>query len=101
MSSLQQIKILDAVQLSEQHPTTFFIPTVTKCNSVHINSYIKAIFNFNDSSERMWLQVKDVRNTDNGLEYDCILDNNPFLIKNIQLGDDVIIKPHQIIQIMK
>lgn len=82
VDSLRGYWLVDGHDMAARYPATFQIPSGEDIEKLGKGSLVKMIFN---GQEKMWVKVtKRV-----GDEWEGVLDNEPFGIPNLHLGDKV------------
>ena len=81
-----------------EYPRTFSIPRSEQRRNLNIGQVVKLVFLLDapgddiPTAERMWVEVKEAR----GSQYIGILDNEPFHISNLKLGDAIEFGPEHV-----
>lgn len=76
--------------LHQEFPDTFFIPSAEEKACLQKNDTVKLIFRQNSAVERMWVTLtQEPTKTDTLLLFEGVLDNVPFELKNLKLGDKI------------
>lgn len=90
----------DGNALHEEFPDTFFIPSALEKSHLQKNDTVKLIFRSNNAVERMWVSIKQNPTKKDGLLiFDGVLDNAPYELENLKLGDIVHFTENNIIDI--
>lgn len=97
---MAQYFLENALKLHEEYTDTFEIPSKEEIDSLKINDLVKLIFTEENDNpeimpERMWVKITEI-NEDN---FKGILDNDPYYLKSIKCGDEVVFKSENIIDI--
>lgn len=100
--SKAQYELLNAVDANAENPDTFKIPSLRKRMSVPMGHYVKLCFMLPEviegyASERMWVKV----NKKKGRGYIGTLDNKPYYLEGVALGDTIEFGAKHILQISK
>lgn len=78
--------LVDGIEINRKHPSSFYIPTQEEINSLTPGNIVKVGFEEQGKSgERMWVTVSEI----NGDDFTGILDNEPYDLETIKLGDEV------------
>lgn len=91
----------DVVDIHNQHPETFDIPTVDQVNNIKIGDYCKLFFIFDSDpnarfeGERMWVKVTSI----DGNQYVGSLANDPVIV-DLVFGDVITFGMRNIASIM-
>lgn len=84
----------NAFELNREYPDTFKIPPQKEIDSLKPDDYVKLIFTEeNAAAERMWVKITNI----NGDNFTGILDNDPYSLKSVKCGDEIIFKTDNII----
>lgn len=97
---MAQYFLENALKLHEEYTDTFEISSKEEIDSLKINDLVKLIFTEENDNpeimpERMWVKITEI-NEDN---FKGILDNDPYYLKSIKCGDEVVFKSENIIDI--
>ncbi|WP_297204001.1 DUF2314 domain-containing protein [uncultured Brachyspira sp.] len=84
----------NAFELNKEYPDTFKIPSKKEINSLKTDDYVKLIFTEENAvPERMWVKITNI----NGDNFRGILDNDPYNLKSVKCGDEIVFKTENII----
>lgn len=92
--------LTDASETQRLYPHTFYRPSKKTIGKLLVGSQVKLIFEFDNpdpdgpSAERMWVTLTEV----NGDHFKGDLDNQPFHLKALKLGDPVEFEERHIMQ---
>ncbi|TFW28878.1 immunity protein Imm33 domain-containing protein [Massilia horti] len=92
--------LTDAAESQRHYPYTFYKPSKATISKLHVGSLVKLIFEFDQpdpdglSAERMWVTLTEI----DGDRFKGELDNEPFYLKTLKLGDPVEFEERHIIQ---
>lgn len=90
----------NGVERNKQHPDTFKIPTIEEIGELKVDDLVKLMFNENGTVERMWVIVSEIEAFDDGkLRFKGTLDNEPYELKSVGLGDVIEFSSENIISI--
>lgn len=90
----------DGVALQKEYPDTFFIPSGAEKSRLQKNDTVKLIFRTDDAVERMWVNITHDPIQKNGLlVFQGVLDNSPYELKSLKLGDSINFTENNIIKI--
>lgn len=88
--------LIDAKEMNREHPTTFFIPEQAEIEGIKEGSLVKLAFQDEwFSAERMWVTVTKVDRD----KFTGVLDNEPYDIPNLSLGDEVTFEARHIYEV--
>lgn len=88
--------LIDAEEMNRQHPTTFFAPEPHEIEGIQEGSLVKLAFRYERIfTERMWVTVTKV----DGNHFTGVLDNKPYDIPNLSLGDKVTFEVRHIYEV--
>lgn len=87
--------LIDGKAKNAAHPETFHIPDAREIAAIKEGSLVKIGFEEETGAERMWVNVTKVGDT----EFEGRLDNVPFGLKTVKLGDTVTFKAKHILDI--
>jgi uncharacterized protein YegJ (DUF2314 family) len=89
--------LLNGIEQHLKHPDTFEIPTELDITFLEVEDYVKLCFEEEGrASERMWVTITKI-DEDN---FTGTLDNEPFELKSVKLGDTINFKAKNIIGIL-
>lgn len=74
-------------------------PHVTESRAVKPGDAVKLVFREGIHVERMWVQVTEKRETQEGAVFVGFLDNDPAFIRSIKAGDSLTFHPHHVLVI--
>lgn len=77
----------DCAEQNRLYPELFFIPKEKDIDALMVGSIVKLIFinQHTNEAERMWVTITSIYNN----QYTGILSNNPELIDNLKIKDEV------------
>jgi len=91
MDKMNSWKLVDAQQLSDEYPYTFYKPSSVVVSQLIPGNQVKLIFEFSSddpeapNAERMWVSITKI----NGGQFFGNLDNYPAYIQDLKFGDEV------------
>lgn len=85
-------ELVNALQMHNQHAETFSIPDLSEIRALKVGDFVKLIFIQDGHSERMWVEIKEIK----GNNYLGRLDNIPILV-DIDLNEIVSFEEKHII----
>ncbi len=97
----QEYHIQDVTETNREFPRTFLIPSREHLSTLKVGDLVKLIFVMNDEAddkcraERMWLKITSIE----GSKYKGQLDNQPYYLKTVQVGDEIEFIDHNIAEI--
>lgn len=93
----RNVRLIDALEMSKEHPETFHIPTKEEINKIKKGSTIKV----SDGKDRFWSIVKQVIKNDKGYQnmYQCEINNQLVNRQKYNLGDLIFVNGYNIYQI--
>ena len=92
-------KLTDSEQLSKQHKYTFYKPSREITKNLKVGNIVKLTFEFDSSNsehpsaERMWVEITEI----NGEKFKGELDNHPFYLHELYVGDELVFEHKHII----
>lgn len=89
------ITLIDGVEMAKKHPATFTVPTAADIAATEPGDYVKLGFRHSVTgvTERMWVLLHTQTSGE--------LNNDPFLLEEIECGDPVEFEDRHVLQIMK
>ena len=92
----KEIFLVDAQAMAKKHKGTFEAPSIGELLNLQVGDFVKLSFN---DRERMWVKITHVGDELN--DYKGELSNDPFIIRDLHLGDRVPFKMENVYNIMK
>jgi len=92
----KNIFLVDAQETARKHPDTFEAPSIGELLNLGVGDFVKLSFN---DEERMWVKITKVG--DELTDHEGELNNDPFIIGDLHLGDRVPFKMENVYIIMK
>ena len=83
--------LVNAQEMHQNHPETFEVPSQARIAKLKKGDEVKLCFN---GKERMWVKIKKI----DGDEFEGELDNKPFELRHLSLGDKVVFRRENIYQ---
>jgi uncharacterized protein YegJ (DUF2314 family) len=89
--------LLNAIKQNKENPDTFEVPTGKEIQALSSGDHVKLCFiEKGTTPERMWVKIMSI----NGDNFQGILDNEPFGLDTINLGDIVLFNSKHILCVM-
>ena len=96
---LHEVELVDVVEMSKNHPTTFILPSYDRIIKLKKGATVKLGFITEDekvATERMWVIIKMIREDGSFIG---ALDNDPFILKHLVFEDYVKFEAKNILDI--
>ncbi len=92
-------KLTDAEKLAQENKYTFYKPSKEITKKLSVGNLVKLTFKFDSSNsehpsaERMWVEIIEI----NGEKFKGKLDNHPYYLHELYLGDEILFEHKHII----
>ncbi len=84
------------IQLHEESPETFWIPSEDEKKKLQVNDIVKLVFR-EIEIERMWVIITKIEVENGKIYFEGTLDNQPYYLESIKYQDKVIFNEDHII----